>query len=457
MVRWHLVMAAGTATMILALAMGQQPQSPPPTAGLPIWSAASPLRSPPSETPNTFTPPPRSVVSSPGSVISPPGVSGTTATMPPTTVTVSSQRVPLKVADLTLKRLVTGADSASWQIWSGHRLFRDFADDEESARAVLTTLRDQRPEEWFLLGSPHPLVEYGLINGQPPLMLGRMGRGEPRLGGPSTSLQSNTYRPLMSGAGLHIILPIDLRTIRLEQIHGVWVLRDDHNLLINFADQQAAGEQALAAIRRHGLNRLGIVGRHRPAFRCLFAAIDEGREVLPEPLRRQHLQLQTEALNPIGLAVPGLGYVGLLHRFDPRRLSLRKQGGQWQIVTADDHVLGQFGPAESHAVDALRLLRDGQFTAIARYGPATLLFRQDQIAQRLPLHTHVRVFDPHSLRVVTADQRCFVADQGRPVCDCRDAAEGQTIIAILQAFGCNLLAHIGPTPRQGLTFFAHHP
>jgi len=447
--RWPLVMAAGTTIMVLTLAMAQQPLPPPTT--FPIRPAVFPPLSEPPAVPVQ----PGRVTSS--SATSSPTVPRTAPAIRSDTVAVSSQRMPLKVADLTLKRLVTGADSASWQIWAGHRLFRDFADDEESARAVLTTLRDQRPEEWFLIGSPRPIVEYGLVNGQPPLMLGRMGFGEPRPGGSFPPRQPDAHRPLMSGTGLHAILPIDLRTIRLEQIHGVWVLRDDHNLLINFADQQAAGEQALAAIRRHGLNRMGIVGRRRPVFRCLFAATEEGREVLPEPLRRQHLQLQSEALNPIGLAVPGVGYVGLLYRFDPRSLSLRKQGGQWQIVTADDYVLGQFGPAESHAADALRLLREGQFTAIARYGPATLLFRQDQIAERLPLHTHVRVFDPRTLRVVTTGQRCFVADQGRPLCDCRDSTEGQTIIAILQAFGCNLLAHIGPTPRQGLTFFARHP
>lgn len=447
--RWLLVPAVGTTMMVLALATAQQ--SLPPPATFPRRPAVSPPLSEPPAAPVQ----PGKVIASPAT--SSPAGPGTAPSLRSDTVAVSSQRMPLKVAELTLKRLVTGADSASWQIWAGHRLFRDFADDEESARAVLTTLRDQRPEEWFLIGSPHPIVEYGLVNGQPPLMLGRTGSGDPRSGSSFLTHQLDTHRPLMSGTGLHAILPIDLRTIRLEQIHGVWVLRDDHNLLINFADQQAAGEQALAAIRRHGLNRLGIVGRRRPVFRCLFAATEEGREVLPEPLRRQHLQLQSDALNPIGLAVPGVGYVGLLHRFDPRSLSLRKQGGQWQIVTADDYVLGQFGPAESHAADALRLLREGQFTAIARYGPATLLFRQEQIAHRLPLHTHVRVFDPRNLRIVTTGQRCFVADQGRPVCDCRDSAEGQTIIAILQAFGCNLLAHIGPTPRQGLTFFARHP
>jgi hypothetical protein len=365
--------------------------------------------------------------------------------------------VTLKAADLTLKRLVTGADSASWQIWAGNRLFRDFADDEETARAVLATLRDQRPDEWFIIGSPHPFVEYGLVNGQPPLMLDSRALSESRPGASPTSRLPSPHRPLMSGVGFHTILPIDLQTIRLEQIHGVWVLRDDHNLLINFADQRTAGEQALAAIRRYGLNRLGLVGRHRPVFRCLFAATDEGKHVLPEPIRRQHLQLQSEALNPTGLAVPGLGYVGLLHRFDSRTLSLRKRSGQWEIVTPDDYVLGQFGPAESHALEALRLLREGQFTAVARYGPMTLLFRQDQIAQRLPLHTQVRLFDPRNLRVVTSGPRCFVADQGRHLCDCRDPAEGQTILAILQAYGCNLLAHLGPTPRQGLTFFARHP
>jgi hypothetical protein len=460
MVRWPWAFAAGTGLLMGTLTIAQPPAVSPPSPAPPV--------SVPSSVPTAPSAPggrSASLLNTLGKLPSPPP-SQLSSSPAGGAETIGSQRLTLKAADLTLKRVINGANSASWQIWAGNRLFRDFADDEESARAVLTTLRDQRPDEWFIIGLPYPLVEYGLVNGQPPLMWDSpqllpmresQAGNEPHPAGSSPSRLPSPHRPIMSGVGLHAIQPMDLRTIRLEQIQGVWVLRDDHNLLINFADQRAAGEQAVAAIRRHGLNRLGLVGRHRPVFRCLFSGTDKGNPVLPEPIRRQHLQLQSEALNPVGLAVPGLGYAGLLHRFDPRTLSIRKRDGQWQIVTPDDYVLGQFGPAESHALEALRVLRDGSFTAVARYGPITLLFRQDQIAQRLPLHTQVRVFDPHTLRVVTSGPRCFVADQTRHLCDCRDPAEGRTIIAILQAYGCNLLAHLGPTPRQGLTFFARHP
>ncbi|MCS7269846.1 MAG: hypothetical protein NZ703_02075 [Gemmataceae bacterium] len=378
-------------------------------------------------------------------------------------VPVGVERVPLRVTDLTLKRLGVGTDTPSWQLWHGPRLFRDFGPDEMAARAVFAALRDQRPTEWFSIGTPRPLVEYGLVNGLPPLMPARVLPGSPGLvTGPDGQLANSrtlsSDRPLMQGLGFQTIVPIDLKSVRVEEIRGVWVVRDDHNLLINCADQAAAAEQALRAIRRHGLNRLGIVGQRRPVFRCLFAAMDDAVDTLPEPIRRHHLQLQSEALNPVGLAVPGLGYVGLVYHFDPRTLTLRKRGGQWQIVTDDDVVLGSFGPAENSAAEALRLLQQAQITAVARYGSLTLLFRQQQVADRLPLYVQVRQFDPAGLRVVTTQgNRCYVADQGRHLCDCRDPTEGQTICRILQAFGCNLLGHLGPTPRQGLTFFARHP
>jgi hypothetical protein len=368
---------------------------------------------------------------------------------------ISNQRRPLRVADLSLKRLASGLDSSSWQLWHGSQLLRDFGDNEHAARAVLTVLRDQRPTEWFQIGSPQPIVEYGLVNGQPPLMLGQLTARSN--GPPSITRPLAADQPLISGTGLDTIIPIDLKSVRVESIHGVWVLRDDHNLLINFADQTHYAEQALAAIHRHGLNRLGLVGRTQPVFRCLFAAADSEIEMLPEPLRRQHLQQQSQALNPVGLPVPGVGFIGLVYRFDARSLRLRRRSGQWQIVTTGDVVIASFGPAENSALDALRFLQDHGITALARYEPLTILLQQDQPASRLPLHTHVQVFDPATLRSVVSGNRCYVAANGRHLCDCQDLNQGQTIIRILQGLRCNLLAHIGPSTRQGLTFFARHP
>ena len=132
-----------------------------------------------------------------------------------------------------LKRL-----GGSWQVWAGQRLVRDFGNDETSAKDVARLLRELHPTEWARIGSPRPVVEYGLINGRPPVV-----GGFPKM-----------------------TTPIDLRAVRVEAVKGVWCLRDDDNILFNFGTRRADAEQALAVVRKYGFNRIGLAAYPNPVI-----------------------------------------------------------------------------------------------------------------------------------------------------------------------------------------------
>ncbi len=367
------------------------------------------------------------------------------ATLRPASAPASVEyRMPIRAGDLSLQRV-----AGSWQLRHGLTLFRDFGDDEVAARAALVAFRDMRPTEWVVIGSPQPLVEYGLVNGRPPLLLTRP-PAEPR---PGASPAAAAEGPFMTGVGFHAVQPIDLKSVRAEEVRGVWCLRDDYAIHCNFALSRAAAETAVAAIRKHGLNRLGVIGGRRPVMRCLFAASDPGIEPLPPALVRQQVQMQIEALNPTGVPVPGVGYVGLMYRYDPRRLEVRKDGAEW-VIAHEAVILGRFGPAELTARDALRTIQDFGWSEWCQVGRLTFFLHNGQPPRRVPLHVQVRTFDPATLRVQRLPGRCFLSDQGRHLCDCTDPAEGELMLRVVQAMGLDTLCQLGPAPRGGITFFA---
>ena len=110
-----------------------------------------------------------------------------------------------------------------------------------------------------------------------------------------------------------------MRSVRVEPIKGVWCLRDDSSIFINFGANKPDADQTLAAVKRYGFNRLGSVGRTGPAMSYFFAAPETESPTPQTPLTRMALQSQIENLTKVGIPVPGVGYVGEMIHFDPVR------------------------------------------------------------------------------------------------------------------------------------------
>ncbi len=364
-------------------------------------------------------------------------------------------KIAINHTDITLKRVYGG-----WQLWAGQRMLRDFGDRETDARDALRVYKDLRPTEWVTIGSPKPIVEYGLFNGRPPMALPIPGGDDPRGQADARGAGGAFGGPAVVGAGAKVVVPIDFATVRVEAVRGVWCLRDDDNIHFNFGPAKADAEQALAVVQRYGFNRIGVVGEPTAPVMTYFfagdnAAVAGANPPRDSPLARAALQAQIDGLARVGIPVPGVGFVGEMIPINAQKLDVRKEAGQWLVVSGGE-VLGKFGPGEWAARDAARTMADGRFTEFCKLGSAGLTFFlvNGKAPKRVPFNTQGRRFDPGALKVQQHSGKWAVTENGRFLFECVSAEEGDTIVRVIKGFGFDQLCHIGPNSSLGISFLA---
>jgi hypothetical protein len=358
------------------------------------------------------------------------------------------KKISLRSGNVSVKRI-----NNSWQLWAGQLLLRDFGDRELDARNSLRVYQDLRPTEWVIIGSGKPIVEYGLMNGRSELANEAVGVNNPQGSLPIVPVNEN--HPIATGAGARQIIPIDLRTVRIEAIRGVWCLRDNYNIHINFGLNKSDAVQALAAVRKYGFNRVGIVGGPTPAMTYFFAAPDLTTAMPNGPLAQANVQLQIDNLSKVGIPVAGLGYIGEMVRIDTQKLEIRKDGADW-IIASGAEVLGRYGPSEWVAREAARSMQEAHFTEYCKVGSAGLTFFlvDGKAPTRVPFMAQGRQFDLNGLKVRKNAEKWSIAENGRTLFDCASAEEGNTLIRLLQYYQFDQLCHIGPNSKLGITFLA---
>jgi hypothetical protein len=307
-------------------------------------------------------------------------------------------KIAINAGDVSLKRVAGG-----WQLWAGQRVLRDFGDHETDARDVARVYRDAPP---------------------------------------------------VSGAGAREVIAIDLKSVRVEPIRGVWCVRDDANILFNFGLNKADAEQARAVILHYGFNRVGVVGSQTPVMHYLFGSPDTSSPPLG-PVQKLQLQSQIENLGRVGIPVGGVGFVGEMFHFDPRKLEVRKVRGDW-IVAAGAEVIGHFGPSEYPAREAVRTIQDGQFTEFCKVGSAGITFflTDGHAPRHIPFNALGRNFEPSRLATRQINGKWAVTENSRHLLDCTNAEEGEILIRVLKYYQFDQLCHLGLSPRQGVSFFA---
>ena len=371
-------------------------------------------------------------------------------------------RFAISATDVSVKRL-----AGSWQLWAGQKLLRDFGNGDKSeanAQDAARVYRDLRPTEWAVIGSPRPVVEYGLVNGRPPMTPGLpIGAGGPvGAGGPDQAHVAqaggfggfNNSGPAVTGAGAKAVVPIDLKTVRVEAVRGVWCVRDDSNIHFNFGANKGDAEQAVAVVNRYGFNRVGVVGEPAPVMQYLFASNEPPPQL--GPFAKAQLQSQIDGLARTGIPVGGVGYVGEMTKIDSRKLEVRKDGGEW-VVASGTEVIGRYGPSEWVARDAVRTMQEARFTEFCKVGSAGLTFflADGKAPTRIPFNAQGRHFDPNTLKVQKLGERWAVTEtNNRHLLDCAGADEGETLVRVLKHYQFDQLCHLGPTPKLGVSFFA---
>ncbi|MBX9622975.1 MAG: hypothetical protein K2X82_04090 [Gemmataceae bacterium] len=404
--RGRLVLA-GVGLLLSATAGFAQPGQPP--ALLPRFPAP-PAVPPPAQT----APPPGATVPAPAQL--PPGVPVDVPLPYP------ENKAPIDVGALTVRRA-----NGAWQVVAAGRVFRETGGDESAARDVVRVLRDLRPTEWAVVGSPRPVVEYGL----------RDGRAVPVAAFPRQ------------------VVPLDLPTARVEQVRGVWVVRDAANIVFNCGPNKADADQALAVARKYGFNRVGTVGpAAAPALTYFFPGPTGDDQPRPgaNPLA---VAAQEQALARTGVPLPGVGYVGQQVKIDPRKVEARRDGAEWVVAHGPD-VLARFGAGEWNARDAARAVQDGRFTEFCTVGPATFFLVNGRAPTRVGMAYLKGEFDPNALAVRDLGGRWAVVapDRGgreKPVWDVSGPAEGETLIRLARHYRFDQVCRAG---GDGLTFLA---
>jgi hypothetical protein len=359
------------------------------------------------------------------------------------------QKAPLSAMDVQVKRVIGG-----WQVCAGQKVIRDLGENETTARDLVRVFRDLRPTEWVTIGNTaKPVVEYGLTNGRPAATAAAPDdKTAPK--GTIDVNQASAGGPIVTGAGAKVILPIDLRTARVEPIRGVWCVRDDDTLLFNFGPDKRGAEQAVAVIQKYGFNRVGLVGSQtQPVMSYLFVSQEQDR---PKVGGGQILfNAQVDALTRTGIPIPGVGYTGEMVKIDPKKVEARRDGAEW-VVASGSEVLGRFGPTEWAAREAARTVQDAKFTEFCRLGGTsgmTFFLRDGKPPARAPLNTLGRNFDLGSLKVQEINGKWAVIEGNRTLFDVSSQQEGEIVVRVLKAYGFDQMAHLtAGGSKNGITF-----
>jgi hypothetical protein len=355
------------------------------------------------------------------------------------------EKFAVNALDVTVKRA-----AGAWQVWAGQRMLRDTGDaptSEATARDIVRVYRDLRPTEWVTVGNAtRPVVEYGLTNGKPAaVMVPPDGKNDPQSG---VVQAGGANGPLATGAGAKVVRALDLKTVRAEAVRGVWVVRDESNLLLNFGPDKAGAEQAAAVMQRYGFNRVGLVGSPTsPAMSFLFAGPDEK----PDAGGRLLFQSQVDALAVTGIPVPGVGYIGEMVKLNPRDIDARRDGTEW-VVASGTQVLGRFGPTEFAARDAVRVIRDAGYTEFCRLGGTanvTFFLKDGKPPARAPFSAQGRSFDAAAVKAQQINGKWAVTSAGRGLFDASSQQEAEVVARVLQAYGFDQMAHLSSGSAKG--------
>lgn len=124
----------------------------------------------------------------------------------------------------------------SWRLVAGNVVLKDFGRNEKEGQEALRLIQELHLTQRGTVGSPKPVMEYWLSNGQPP------------------------HKPLSGGRGVKL----DPGSLRVEQINGQWYVRDNFKLLFNFKANAHEAALALSIIQRYGFTEVNFVGQTPP-------------------------------------------------------------------------------------------------------------------------------------------------------------------------------------------------
>lgn len=288
-----------------------------------------------------------------------------------------------------------------WQLWAGNLLLKDFGTSEADAREALQLFRDLRVNSCGSIGG---IFEYFLTDGQAP-----------------TAPTRNK-----------LVVPFNPESLRAEPVGDHWVLRDRATILYDFGSSQSDAQAALSICRQYGFNQLGVFGQPTPAMRYLFRSTSP---LLAERRSGAVVQAAASHVQRPQLKLPGRPAFGEISPLDARRLTVRKENGDW-IIGSPNAEWCAFGPREHDARVALQALQQFRVTDLCRVGPEFSFMLSNGHAPRgTLLGLPARSFRIESLTLRRAGGDWTLCEDRRPLWNFREnETEARNTLAAIRHY-----------------------
>jgi hypothetical protein len=372
-----------------------------------------------------------------------------------------------------------------WLLVAGDRILKDFGRRENEARQALRLIQELHLNQYGTVGSPSPIMEYWLADGQAPQGL---------------------------TPGLRH-LSLDVPTLRVERIQSQWCLRDARTIFFNFGFHGDEAARALAVIQQYGFTDIVVIGPAQPAMLVFLAptngATPSARATpasrvhktayQPEGSEREKGRINanpgaglgaivTPALPPLSAAghsphgprlafgreklpdgkhsaarfgnsgppLPGWEEQVECVPFNWRQVRMRQDNGVWQLA-AGDYVVANFGTDDEAARQALSVLHHYHFTEHYRIGRPRPRFSFFMINGQPPLGMMFgltgQAFQPDKLSVQKLGPTWTLCEGDRVLVMLGEKPdEARQLLELIRQHKFDRLCHVGSAQDGGMTF-----
>lgn len=303
-------------------------------------------------------------------------------------------------------------DRGQWQLWAGGLLLKDFGPAEADGREALRLFRELNVDAHGTVGG---VFDFWLSRGDAPFGIARQRQ----------------------------VINFDGPSLRTELVNGHWVLRDSRMILYNFGRSQEDALDALAVCRKYGFNQIGFIGGSTPSLKYLLR--DVARRLPdnnPPPKDVATVRMQANEVMLAPLTLPGYGTVGDREPLDYRRLEVKRDGGEFVLVTGGKS-LGRFGSSEREARALAHTLTEFRCTEICRIGDARFFLSNGRAPQGTTVGLAARTFRTDTLVVRQVNGVWGIADGLRMVVEVGSRQDADRALAAIREYRFDTVAAVG--------------